>query len=138
MEPAAESVSPPISPAIRQKQIRRATIASAVGTAIEWYDFFLYGVAAALVFPERFFPESDRYTGTLLAFTTYFVGFVSRPIGAAIFGHIGDRIGRKTSLIATLLLMGIATAGIGLVPEHSKIGAWSAVLLTLGRVVQGI
>src|SRR5687768_3842651 len=114
------------------RQLRRAVVASAVGTAIEWYDFFLYGVAAALVFPGKFFPASDEYTGTLLAFSTYFVGFVSRPIGAAIFGHYGDRIGRKASLIATLLMMGIATAGIGLVPGYDTIGIGGAVLLTVG------
>src|SRR5215510_9010114 len=102
-----------MEPEERRRMLRRAVIASAVGTAIEWYDFFLYGVAAALIFPERFFPKADPYTGTLLAFSTYFVGFVSRPIGAAIFGHYGDRLGRKASLIATLLLMGAATMGIG-------------------------
>lgn len=122
----------------QRRQLRRAVVASAVGTAVEWYDFFLYGVAAALVFPHEFFPEADPYTGTLLSFSTYFVGFASRPIGAAIFGHIGDRIGRKASLIATLLLMGVATAGIGLTPGYDQIGIWGAVLLTLGRVLQGI
>jgi MFS family permease len=122
----------------RRRHLRRAVVASAIGTAIEWYDFFLYGVAAALVFPRAFFPASDPYTGTLLSFSTYFVGFASRPIGAAIFGHYGDRIGRKASLIATLLLMGVATAGIGLVPGYDRIGIWGAVLLTLGRVLQGI
>jgi metabolite-proton symporter len=120
------------------QQLRRAVIASAIGTAIEWYDFFLYGVAAALVFPERFFPKSDPYTGTLLALSTYFVGFLARPLGAAIFGHYGDRLGRKASLIATLLLMGIATVGIGLVPDYESIGIWGAVLLTIGRLLQGI
>ena len=118
--------------------VRRAVVASAVGTAIEWYDFFLYGVAAALVFPKRYFPTASPYTGALLAFSTYFVGFLARPIGAAIFGHIGDRIGRKASLIATLLLMGVATMGIGLVPGYDRIGVWGAVLLTLGRVLQGL
>lgn len=122
----------------RSQHLRRAVIASAVGTSIEWYDFFLYGVAAALVFPQKFFPQSDPFIGTLLAFSTYFVGFVSRPLGAAIFGHMGDRIGRKTSLIATLLLMGISTAGIGLVPGYDTIGVWGAVLLTVGRMLQGI
>jgi metabolite-proton symporter len=121
-----------------RSQLRRAVIASAVGTAVEWYDFFLYGVAAALVFPRVFFPASDPYTGTLLSFSTYFVGFASRPIGAALFGHIGDRVGRKASLIATLLLMGVSTAAIGLVPGYDAIGIWGAVLLTLARVLQGI
>src|SRR5262245_58829601 len=108
MEPAPAAAEP-LAPEARRSMVRRAVVASAVGTAIEWYDFFLYGVAAALVVPGRFFPKEDPYTGTLLAFSTYFVGFASRPIGAAIFGHYGDRIGRKTSLIATMLLMGIAT-----------------------------
>jgi metabolite-proton symporter len=127
-----------MEPEQRRRMLRRAVIASAVGTAIEWYDFFLYGVAAALVFPERFFPQSDPYIGTLLAFSTFFVGFLSRPLGAAIFGHYGDRIGRKASLIATLLLMGVATIGIGLVPDYRSVGIWGAVLLTFGRVLQGI
>jgi metabolite-proton symporter len=127
-----------MEPQQRKRMLRRAVIASAVGTAIEWYDFFLYGVAAALVFPERFFPQSDPYIGTLLAFSTFFVGFLSRPLGAAIFGHYGDRIGRKASLIATLLLMGVATIGIGLVPDYHSIGIWGAVLLTFGRLLQGI
>jgi MFS family permease len=122
----------------RARHLRRAVIASAVGTAIEWYDFFLYGVAAALVFPATFFPATDPYTATLLSFSTYFIGFASRPIGAAIFGHFGDRLGRKASLIATLLLMGVATAGIGLVPGYDSIGVWGAVFLTIGRVLQGI
>lgn len=135
---APEPTADTLDPEARRRQVRRAVIASAVGTAIEWYDFFLYGVAAALVFPQRFFPEADPYVGTLLSFSTYFVGFVSRPLGAAIFGHIGDRVGRKASLVATLLLMGVATAGIGLVPGYDRIGIWGAVLLTLGRVLQGI
>ena len=118
--------------------MRRAVVSSAAGTTIEWYDFFLYGVAAALVFPQKFFPGSDPYVATLLAFSTYFVGFVARPVGAALFGHYGDRIGRKATLIATLLLMGGATIGIGLVPDYSRIGIWGAVLLTFFRVLQGI
>src|SRR5881398_1880368 len=122
----------------RQRHLVRAVVASAVGTSIEWYDFFLYGVAAALVFPQKFFPRSDPYTGTLLAFSTYFVGFAARPVGAAIFGHFGDRIGRKTSLIATLLLMGLSTAAVGLVPGYDRIGVWGAVLLTIARALQGI
>jgi len=97
----------------------RAIVASAVGTSIEWYDFFLYGVAAALVFPQKYFPQSDPFVGTLLSFSTYFVGFVARPIGAVIFGHFGDRVGRKSSLIATLVLMGTATMGIGFVPDYN-------------------
>ena len=116
----------------------RAVLASATGTTIEWYDFFLYGVAAVFVFPQEFFPGSDPYVGRLLAFSTYFIGFVARPFGAALFGHYGDRIGRKAALIATLVLMGGATIGIGLVPDYSRIGIWGAVLLTFFRVLQGI
>lgn len=127
-----------LTPDERKRQLRRAVVASAVGTAIEWYDFFLYGVAAALVFPAKFFPSSDPYVGVLLSFSTYFVGFLARPLGAAIFGHVGDRVGRKASLVATLLLMGVATAGIGLVPAYDSIGIWGAVLLTFARVLQGI
>lgn len=127
-----------LTPQQRRQQTVRAVIASAVGTTIEWYDFFLYGVAAALVFPQIFFPESEPFVGTLLSFSTYFVGFAARPLGAVIFGHLGDRIGRKVSLIATLLLMGVATVGIGFVPDYETIGIWGAVLLTFGRVIQGI
>src|SRR5262245_6254522 len=122
----------------RRTHVRRAVVASAVGTAIEWYDFFLYGVAAALIFPQQFFPKQDPYSGTLLSFGTYFVGFAARPLGAAIFGHVGDRIGRKASLIVTLMLMGVATAAIGLIPGYHTIGIWGAVLLTVGRTLQGI
>jgi MFS family permease len=122
----------------RRRHLIRAVVASAVGTSIEWYDFFLYGAAAALVFPSKFFPRADPYTGTLLAFSTYFVGFAARPVGAAIFGHFGDRIGRKTSLIATLLLMGVSTAAVGAIPGYDRIGVWGAVLLTAARALQGI
>jgi metabolite-proton symporter len=127
-----------LSDARRRQQMVRAMVASAVGTSIEWYDFFLYGVAAALVFPQKYFPQSDPFVGTLLSFSTYFVGFAARPIGAAIFGHFGDRLGRKTSLIATLAMMGISTMAIGFIPDYATIGIWGAVLLTIGRVIQGI
>jgi MFS family permease len=119
-------------------QLRKAVIASTVGTAIEWYDFFLYGTAAGLVFGKLYFPNHDALTGTLLAFGTYFIGFVGRPIGAVIFGHYGDRIGRKATLIATLLCMGLATFAIAFVPTYSSIGIWGAVILTALRAVQGI
>ncbi len=112
-------------------QLRKAVIASTVGTAIEWYDFFLYGTAAGLVFGKLFFPNQDALTATLLAFGTYFIGFIGRPIGAAIFGHYGDRIGRKATLIATLLCMGLATFAIAFVPTYADIGNWGAVLLTV-------
>jgi MFS family permease len=119
-------------------QLRKAVIASTVGTAIEWYDFFLYGTAAGLVFGKLYFPNHDVVSGTLLAFGTYFIGFAARPIGAAIFGHYGDRIGRKATLIATLLCMGLATFAIAFVPTYDSIGIWGAVLLTVLRAIQGI
>jgi metabolite-proton symporter len=119
-------------------QLRKAVIASTIGTAIEWYDFFLYGTAAGLVFGKLYFPNSDPLAATLLAFGTYFIGFVGRPIGAAIFGHYGDRIGRKATLIATLLCMGLATFAIAFVPTYASIGIWGAVLLTVLRMIQGI
>jgi metabolite-proton symporter len=124
--------------ALPETELRKAVIASTIGTTIEWYDFFLYSTAAGLVFGKLFFPQTDALTATLLSFGTYFVGFLSRPIGAAIFGHYGDRIGRKATLIATLLCMGLATFGIALVPDYATIGIWGAVLLTLLRVIQGI
>ena len=119
-------------------QLRKAVIASTIGTAIEWYDFFLYGTAAGLIFGKLFFPNSDPLTATLAAFGTYFIGFVGRPIGAAIFGHYGDRIGRKATLIATLLCMGIATFLIAFVPTYETVGIWGAVILTVLRMIQGI
>src|ERR1700741_1481419 len=120
------------------RELRKAVIAATVGTTIEWYDFFLYGTAAGLVFGKLYFPNSDPTTATLLAFSTYFVGFAARPVGAAIFGHYGDRIGRKATLIATLLIMGIATFLIAFVPTYASIGIWGAVLLTVWRMLQGI
>jgi metabolite-proton symporter len=127
-----------LSEADHSSQLRKAIIASTIGTAIEWYDFFLYGTAAGLVFGKLYFPNEDALTATLAAFGTYFIGFVGRPIGAAIFGHYGDRIGRKATLIATLLCMGIATFLIAFVPTYAEIGAWGAVILTVLRMVQGI
>jgi MFS family permease len=118
--------------------LRRAVLASTIGTTIEWYDFFLYSVVTGLVFAKQFFPKSDALVGTLEAFTIYAVGFAARPIGAAIFGHYGDRIGRKSTLIATLLLMGGATFLVALVPNYGQIGIWGAVALTVLRFVQGI
>jgi MFS family permease len=119
-------------------QLRKAVIASTIGTTIEWYDFFIYGTAAGLIFGKLYFPNEDPLTATLAAFGTYFIGFVGRPIGAAIFGHYGDRIGRKATLIATLLCMGIATFLIAFVPPYESIGIWGAVILTVLRMVQGI
>jgi MFS family permease len=118
--------------------LTKAVIASTVGTAIEWYDFFLYGTAAGLVFGKLYFPSADPNIGTLSAFGTYAVGFVARPVGAAIFGHFGDRIGRKAALIATLLLMGIATMLVAFVPGYSQIGIWGGVILVILRFIQGV
>jgi len=127
-----------LSEADHSAQLRKAIVASTIGTAIEWYDFFLYGTAAGLVFGKLYFPNEDALTATLAAFGTYFIGFVGRPIGAAIFGHYGDRIGRKATLIATLLCMGIATFLIAFVPTYAEIGVWGAVILTILRMIQGI
>ncbi len=117
---------------------RKAIVAAAIGTSIEWYDFFLYSTAAALVFPKLFFPKQDPTTAILASFATYFVGFAARPVGAALFGHYGDRFGRKVTLIATLLVMGIGTVLVGLVPTYAQIGVLGAVLLTILRTLQGI
>src|SRR6202050_2136049 len=117
-----------ISDAEHSAQLRKAVIASTVGTAIEWYDFFLYGTAAGLVFGKLFFPNQDPLSATLLSFGTYFVGFAARPVGAAIFGHYGDRIGRKATLIATLMFMGLATFFVAFVPTYASVGIWGAVV----------
>jgi metabolite-proton symporter len=138
MAVADATLTAPLSDAEHTRQLRRAVVASTVGTAIEWYDFFLYSIVTGLVFAKLFFPENDPLTGTLNAFGIYAVGFVARPIGAAIFGHYGDRIGRKSTLIITLMLMGIATFLVALVPTYEQIGIWGAVLLTLLRFIQGI
>ena len=127
-----------LSEADHGDQLRKAVIAATIGTTIEWYDFFLYGTAAGLIFGKLYFPNQDPLIATLAAFGTYFVGFASRPIGAAIFGHYGDRIGRKGTLIATLLCMGIATFLIAFVPTYESIGIWGAVILTILRMIQGI
>ena len=128
----------PLSNATQRQQLRRAVIASVIGTTIEWYDFFLYSIVTGLVFAKLYFPQSDPLAGTLQAYAVFFVGFLSRPIGAAIFGHYGDRIGRKSALIATLLLTGLATFAVGLVPTYAQIGVWGSVLLVVFRFIQGI
>src|SRR6516225_2199852 len=128
----------PLSKGEHQSALRRAVIASTVGTTIEWYDFLIYSTVTGLVFSKVYFPGSDPWVGTLQAFGVYFVGFVARPIGAAIFGHYGDRIGRKATLIVTLLMTGIATAAVGLVPGYASIGIWGAIILTVLRLIQGI
>jgi metabolite-proton symporter len=134
----AAHASTDLSEADHRMQLRRAVIASTIGTTIEWYDFFLYSTVTGLVFAKLYFPDSDPLTGTLQAFAIYAVGFVARPVGAAIFGHYGDRIGRKSTLIATLMLMGVATFLVALVPTYQTIGIWGAVILTVLRFVQGV
>jgi MFS family permease len=121
-----------------RRQLRRAVLAATIGTAIEWYDFFLYSTVTGLVFARLFFPRADPFVGTLEAFGVYAVGFLARPIGAAIFGHYGDRLGRKAALIATLLLMGSATFLVALVPGYDRVGIWGAIILTVLRFIQGI
>src|SRR4051794_1916724 len=124
--------------ALRRTEVRRALVASTVGTSIEWYDFFLYGTAAALVFPKLFFPGASDYAGVLASFAIYAVGFAARPVGAAVFGHWGDRIGRKATLIITLLMMGLASALVGVLPGTSTIGVAAPILLVVLRVIQGV
>ncbi len=135
---AAEISPTGLSDAEHRLQLRRAVVASTVGTVIEAYDFLLYGQVAGLVFAKLYFPGSDPLVGTLQAFAIYAVGFVARPVGAAIFGHYGDRIGRKATLIATLLLTGLSTFAVGFVPGYDSIGVWGAVILTVLRLIQGI
>jgi MFS family permease len=131
-------LSDPLPEAEHRIQLRRAVIASTVGTTIEWYDFLLYSTVTGLVFGKLFFPHSDPLVGVLEAFAIYTVGFIARPIGAAIFGHYGDRIGRKATLIATLLITGLATFAVGFVPTYETVGIWGAVILTIIRFIQGI
>ena len=121
----------------RTTPLRRVVAASLIGTTIEWYDFFLYNYAAAIVFNRLFFPSFDPLTGTLLAFTTYALGFVARPVGGIVFGHFGDRIGRKRLLMLSLILMGVATTLIGLLPTYDRIGVWAPIALVVLRLVQG-
>jgi metabolite-proton symporter len=125
-------------PSPRPSGVRRVVIASLVGTSLEWYDFFIYGTAAALVFNQLFFPKFDPLVGTLLAFTTFAVGFVARPVGGIVFGHYGDRFGRKQVLVVTLILMGVATFAIGLLPTYGSIGVWAPILLVTLRFLQGL
>ncbi len=132
-EPQPEPASP-----VPPSSLRRVIVACLIGTSLEWYDFFIYGTAAALVFNEIFFPSFDPLVGTLLAFTTYAVGFIARPLGGIIFGHYGDKVGRKNVLVVTLLLMGIATFAIGLMPTYAAIGVWAPILLVTLRFLQGL
>src|SRR5437660_3087398 len=127
-----------LSDAEHSRQLRRAVIAGTVGTIIEAYAFLLYVIVAPLVFAKLYFPASEPLAGTLQAFGIYAVGFVARPVGAALFGHYGDRIGRKVTLIATLLLTGLSTFAVGFVPSYESIGIWGAVILTVVRFIQGM
>ncbi|GJE50872.1 Fosfomycin resistance protein AbaF [Methylobacterium tardum] len=121
-----------------QNQSARAALAAFVGTTIEWYDFFIYGTAAALVFGPLFFTAESPYIATLSAFGTFAVGFLARPLGGLIFGHLGDRFGRKRALVATLVMMGIATSCIGLLPTYASVGLWAPVMLVVLRLIQGL
>jgi len=121
-----------------EKSITRVAVASVIGATIEWYDFFLYGVIAGLVFNKLYFPSHDPLVSTMLAYATFAVGFVTRPLGGLIFGHFGDKIGRKSMLVMTLMIMGVSTFFIGLVPTYETIGVWAPILLLLLRVFQGI
>jgi MFS family permease len=135
---AQDSSAASIDDETRRRHLVRVVAASTVGTTVEWYDFYLYGSAAALVLPRLFFSGLDPSVASLLSWVTFYAGFLGRPVGAAIFGHFGDRVGRKTLLVTTMLLMGVSTMAIGLVPSHASIGAWGAVLLTLLRTLQGV
>jgi MFS family permease len=135
---AVTDVNYALTPDQHARELRRAVVAATVGTTIEWYDFLLYSTMAGLVFGKLFFPNDDPLTATLNSFGIYFVGFIGRPIGAFIFGHFGDRMGRKSTLIVTLLLMGVSTFLVAFLPGYAVIGIWGAVLLTILRVLQGI
>src|SRR5437868_7324257 len=135
---SARQQSEPMDEREQRTHLRRAVVASTIGTTIEWYDFFLYSIVTGLVFAKVFFPKADPLTGTLEAFSIYAVGFIARPVGAAIFGHYGDRIGRKSTLIATLILMGVATFAVAFVPTYDQVGIWGAVILTSLRFIQGV
>src|SRR5712691_7639456 len=135
---AADSATGILSDPEHRVQLRRAVIASTIGTTIEWYDFLLYSIVTGLVFAKLYFPASNPLVGTMQAYAVFFVGFIARPIGAAIFGHYGDRIGRKAALIATLLLTGLATFAVALVPSYEEIGIWGAIIMIVLRFIQGV
>ncbi len=132
------AIGSPTPEEFSKKDIRTVMLSCVVGTTVEWYDFFLYGMAAGLVFDKLYFPTADPLIGTLLAFATFAVGFVARPIGGLIFGHIGDKIGRKTTLVTTMFIMGIATFLIGIIPSYAAIGIAAPILLIIMRIAQGV
>lgn len=138
MAPSQDISTPTASGGSKPASFRRVVAASVAGTTLEWYDHFIYGSAAALVFPRLFFPDSDPFVATILSLVTYSIAFLTRPLGAAIFGHFGDKHGRKNVLITTLLLMGICTTAIGLLPTYATIGVWAPILLASLRFLQGI
>jgi MFS family permease len=138
IQPAAASPSGVLEEVARRRHLTRAVVASTVGTTVEWYDFYRYGAVAALVFPRLFFSGLDPGLAQILSWVTFYAGFLGRPVGAAIFGHFGDRVGRKVLLVATMLVMGLSTMAIGFVPSHASIGMWGAVLLTMLRLLQGV
>src|SRR5262245_56022891 len=135
---ATQSGATPLSEEEARTQLRRAVVASTVGTTIEWYDFLLYSTVTGLVFAKLYFPQSDPAIASLQAYAIFFVGFIARPVGAFVFGHYGDRIGRKATLIATLLITGLATFAVALVPTYEQIGIWGAIILVVLRFVQGL
>ena len=121
-----------------KKEMRKVVIASLLGATIEWYDFFLYGVVAGIVFNKLYFPTADPFIGTIMAYSTFAIGYLARPLGGFIFGHYGDKLGRKRMLILTMLIMGIATMGIGLVPTYASIGIAAPIILQTLRLCQGL
>ena len=125
-------------PALQRSKMNSVVFASCFGTIIEWYDFLIYATAAALVFNQAFFPTFDPLAGTLAALGSYAVGFLARPLGGALFGHFGDRLGRKSMLVVTLFVMGLSTFLIGLLPTYASIGVFAPILLIALRIVQGI
>ena len=127
----------PSAPSGTAVEARRVALAGAIGTTIEWYDFFIYGTAAAVVFAPQFFPQVSELAGTLAAFATFAIGFIARPLGGVAMGHYGDRLGRKSMLVWSLMLMGLSTLGIGLLPNYNQLGVWAPVLLVTFRFVQG-
>src|SRR3954462_10306043 len=129
---------PPTAGTAQPSSVRRVIVASLVGTSLEWYDFFIYGTSAALVFNKVFFPTFDPLVGTLLSFTTYAVGFVARPLGGVVFGHYGDKLGRKNVLVVTLLIIGIAPFPIGGPATDAPVGVWAPILLVALRFLQGL
>jgi MFS family permease len=135
---ATEALATTMDEETRRRHLVRAVVASTIGTTVEWYDFFLYGSAAALIFPKLFFSNLDPNVGSILSYVTFFAGFAARPVGAAIFGHWGDRIGRKALLVTTMLVMGVSTTAIGVLPTYETSGIWGAVMLTVLRAMQGI